>query len=205
MGDTPEQRIAEDPQAQNDERELEPAGLTPAELRSRQAALARLRQWGDPVLRSDTRPVERFDDKFKADVRYMIELMHDAFGIGLAAPQIGRSRRVFVYQVGDQPAIVLANPTVEYLSQDEETALEGCLSLANVQVDVNRPVHVRVTGQDINGDEITIEASGLEARVIQHEFDHLNGVLILDRASKDQRRAALRALLEAEEQSGFAA
>ncbi|MFY9487840.1 MAG: peptide deformylase [Solirubrobacterales bacterium] len=196
----------QDSQAQiADDEALEQAGLTADELRLRREALAQLRQWGDPVLRSETRPVERFDEDFKADAERMIELMHQSFGIGLAAPQIGKSRRVFVYQVGDQPAIVLANPVVEYLSEDAESAQEGCLSLANIQVDVDRPIYARVTGLDVNGDEITIEASGLEARVIQHEFDHLNGVLILDRTSKDQRREALRALREAEERTGYAA
>jgi peptide deformylase len=135
----------------------------------------------------------------------MIHLMDDAYGIGLAAPQIGISNRLLVYRVGETPPTVLANPVIEWHSDDEEAFEEGCLSLANVHVDVDRPIHVRVVGQDAFGDRIKIEASGLNARVIQHEMDHLDGILILDRASKDQRKAALRALREAEESAGYAA
>ena len=135
----------------------------------------------------------------------MIRLMDEAYGIGLAAPQIGVSNRLLVYRVGEAPPIVLANPSIEWSSEDSESFEEGCLSLTNVHVDVDRPIHVRVTGQDAFGERVRIEASGLNARVIQHEMDHLDGILILDRASKDQRKAALRALREAEEQAGYAA
>lgn len=188
-----------------DEERLEKAGLTADELEARRRALEQVRQWGDPVLRSDTRRVERFDDHLRAEAERMIDLMNEAFGIGLAAPQVGKSLRLLVYAVGDQRPIVLVNPTIEWLSEDEETAAEGCLSLGGVQVDVDRPVHARVIGQDINGDRIRIEASGLEARVIQHETDHLDGVLILDRTTRDQRREALRELSDIELSSGFAA
>lgn len=183
----------------------EAATLTADELAARKRALEQVRQWGDPVLRSETRAVEHFDDNLRAEVKRMIGLMNASFGIGLAAPQIGKSLRLLVYAIGDQRPIVLINPTIEWLSEDAETGVEGCLSLTDVQVDVERPVYARVTGQDINGDRIMIEASGLEARVIQHEADHLDGVLILDRTTRDQRREALRSLSDIELSSGFAA
>jgi peptide deformylase len=188
-----------------DEEKLESAGLSSKELEARRAALQQVRQFGDPVLRSEARAIEDFSDHIRAQAERMIHLMDGAYGIGLAAPQIGISNRLLVYRVGDSPPIVLANPVIEWHSEDEEAFEEGCLSLANVHVDVDRAIHVRVTGQDAFGDRIKIEASGLNARVIQHEMDHLDGILILDRASKDQRKAALRALREAEESAGYAA
>ncbi|MFT4049900.1 MAG: peptide deformylase [Solirubrobacterales bacterium] len=188
-----------------DEQALASAGLSRKELETRRDALTQVRQFGDPVLRSEARGIEQFDESIRSQAARMIKLMDDAYGIGLAAPQIGVSNRLLVYRVGDAPPIVLANPVIEWSSEDEETFEEGCLSLANVHVDVDRAIHVRVTGQDAFGDRIKIEASGLNARVIQHEMDHLDGILILDRASKDQRKAALRALREAEENTGYAA
>jgi peptide deformylase len=188
-----------------DEEKLESSGLSRKELETRRDALAQVRQFGDPVLRSEARSIEDFSDHIRAQAERMIHLMEDAYGIGLAAPQIGISNRLLVYRVGESPPIVLANPVIEWHSEDEEAFEEGCLSLANVHVDVDRAIHVRVTGQDAFGDRIKIEASGLNARVIQHEMDHLDGILILDRASKDQRKAALRALREAEESAGYAA
>lgn len=184
---------------------LEHAGLSEGELEARRRALAQVRQWGDPVLRSETREITHFDDELMTEAARMIELMDAAYGIGLAAPQVGKSHRLLVYRVGTQRPIALANPRIEYSSEDAETGEEGCLSLTGVQVDVDRPIYVRVVGQDVRGETITIEASGLEARVIQHELDHLDGVLIIDRTSKDQRRQALRALREAEARSGYAA
>ena len=129
-------------------------------------------------------------------------LMDDAYGIGLAATQVGILHRVLVYRVEpDSPVNALVNPEIEWSSKDKEWAEEGCLSLPAVHVDVERPVHVRVKAQDESGEQILVEASGLEARVIQHEMDHLDGVLILDRTPRDQRKEgmrALRAALEAE-------
>jgi peptide deformylase len=188
-----------------DEQKLEHAGLSREALETRRDALAQVRQFGDPVLRSEARGIEDFSESIRAQAERMIRLMDDAYGIGLAAPQIGISNRLLVYRVGDSPPVVLANPVIEWHSDAEETFEEGCLSLMNVHVDVDRAIHVRVSGQDAFGDRIKIEASGLNARVIQHEMDHLDGVLILDRASKDQRKAALRALREAEESAGYAA
>jgi peptide deformylase len=119
--------------------------------------------------------------------------------IGLAAPQIGVSQQLLVYRLGqDAPVIALVNPELEWSSEDEESFEEGCLSIPGIAVDVDRAIHVRVRAQDELGDERVVEASGLEARVIQHEIDHLNGVLILDRTTKEQRREAIRSLREAE-------
>ena len=168
------------------------------EIRARRsAALAHVRKLGDPVLRTRAREVDRFDDELREEVRHMGQLMHDAMGIGLAAPQVGVSHRVLVYRVEpESPLNALVNPEIEWSGEETETVEEGCLSLPAVHVDVERPVHVRVTARDEYGEEIVIEASGLEARVIQHELDHLDGILILDRTTKDQRKAAMRALRE---------
>jgi peptide deformylase len=166
------------------------------QIEARRAAAFRLiRPFGDPVLRSRARDVTRFDDSLREEVARMDRLMGDALGLGLAANQVGVLHRLFVYRAGpDAPLVAVINPRIEWSSQDEETAEEGCLSLPRVTVDVERPVHVRVGARDERGGPITIEASGLEARVIQHEMDHLDGVLILDRTSRDQRKEALRVL-----------
>jgi peptide deformylase len=173
----------------------------PPEVRARrEAALAHVVQWGDPILKTAARKIEVFDDDLRGEIATMGRLMQDALGIGLAATQVGRLRRVLVYRVEpDSPVIPLVNPELEWSGHEEEIAEEGCLSLAGVLVDVERPVHVRVRAQDEHGDPLVIEATGLEARVIQHEMDHLDGVLILDRTTRDQRKAAMRALREAAE------
>jgi peptide deformylase len=117
--------------------------------------------------------------------------------VGLAAPQVGLSQRLLVYRVGHEaPLVAVVNPDIEWSSDDDESLEEGCLSLPGVHVDVDRPIHVRVRAQDEHGDERLIEASGLEARVLQHEIDHLNGVLILEHASREQRKEAIRTLRE---------
>src|SRR6476646_727852 len=129
----------------------------------------------------------------------MAPLMNDALGGGRAATQVGTLHRLLVYRVQqDGPVVALVNPELEWKGKETETIEEGCLSLPAVLVDVERPIHVRVRAQDAAGEPITIEASGLEARVIQHEIDHLDGVLILDRTSRDQRKEAMRALREAD-------
>lgn len=172
--------------------------LDPEVEARRAAALAHVRKFGDPVLRTAARPVERFDDALRDEVRRMGELMIDALGVGLAANQVGILHRVLVYRVHQQaPVAALVNPEIEFLDREEEVLEEGCLSLPAVHVDVERPIHIRVTAQDEYGEPITIEASGLEARVIQHEVDHLDGVLVLDRISRQQRKEAMRALREA--------
>jgi peptide deformylase len=179
--------------------EREPA-LDPEVAARRQAALAQIVQFGDPVLKSKGQPVTVFDDALRAEIARMAELMDGALGIGLAANQVGRLRRLLVYRVEpDSPVQALVNPEIDWRSKEQEVFEEGCLSLAGVAVDVERPIHVRVRAQDGDGEKVLIEASGLEARVIQHEMDHLDGVLILDRAPRDQRREAMRALREQED------
>jgi peptide deformylase len=186
---------------QQDERvqaEEEPS-LDPEVEARRIAAMSFIHKLGDPVLKSRATPVDRFDESLRRQVKRMAGIMNDAIGVGLAAPQLGISQRLLVYRVGpDAPLIALANPEVEWTSDDSETLDEGCLSIPGITVDVERPIHVRVRAQDEEGDERLVEASGLEARVIQHEIDHLDGVLILDRTSRDERKRALRRLREAE-------
>jgi peptide deformylase len=202
MSDTPAQpadvEVAEQPEA--------PPPLDPAVRARRQAALANVRKLGDPVLRTKALPVERFDDALRDEARRMAIVMEDALGIGLAAPQVGISHRLLVYRVDpESPTVTLVNPRIEWSSRDEEIAEEGCLSLPFVHVDVERPVAVLVRARDARGEELVIEATGLEARVIQHEIDHLDGVLILDRTSREQRKAAMRAMREAEQAAASAA
>jgi peptide deformylase len=174
--------------------------LDPEVAARRAAAMTFIRRYGDPVLKSKATPVAVFDDALRSQVQRMGGLMNDAMGVGLAAPQIGISQRLLVYRVGhDAPLVALVNPELEWFSKnDEEIAEEGCLSIPGVGVDVERPVHVRVRAQDEFGEARLVEASGLEARVIQHEMDHLDGVLILERTSRDQRKEAIRALREQE-------
>ena len=172
--------------------------LDPEARARREAALKHVRKYGDPVLRSRALEIDRFDGSLIDEVRRMGELMHDAYGIGLAATQVGVMHRLLVYRTEMEGAVAaLANPVLEWASKETESAEEGCLSLPGVAVEVDRPIHVRVRAQDERGNPITVEASGLEARVIQHEMDHLDGVLILDRTSRDQRKQAMRALREA--------
>jgi peptide deformylase len=182
-----------------EEHEVEegPPPLDPEVAARRDAALAHVRQFGDPVLRVEARPVEVFDERLGEEIARMAGLMNDALGIGLAATQVGVLNRVLVYRVEhDSPVNALVNPVVEWSGSDKEILEEGCLSLPGVHVDVERPIYVRVRAQDAVGEPIVIEASGLEARVLQHEIDHLDGVLILDRTSRDQRKEAMRTLRE---------
>jgi peptide deformylase len=171
--------------------------LDPEVAARRQAALARLRVFGDPALRTKAKDVTDFDDALAEEVARMGQLMSDALGVGLAATQLGVMHRVLVYRAGpDAPFVAVVNPQLEWASDDQETAEEGCLSLPGVAVDVDRPIYVRVNARDAAGEAILLEASGLEARVIQHEMDHLEGVLILDRTSREERKEALRVLRE---------
>ena len=174
--------------------------LTAEERARREAALRHIRKYGDPVLRAKARPIEVFDDALLDEVGRMGRLMNDSIGIGLAATQLGTLHRLLVYRVQhESPVVALINPVIEWKGKEQEIADEGCLSLPGVLVEVERPIHIRVKAQDERGEHIEIEASGLEARVIQHELDHLDGVLILDRTSREQRRDAVRALREREQ------
>jgi peptide deformylase len=163
----------------------------------REAALAHVVKWGDPVLKSSASPVTSFGPELRNEVERMIAIMRDGMGVGLAATQLGVLRRLLVFQAGpDNEPTALVNPVIEWLSGEAAIAEEGCLSLPRVSMDVERPLHATVSGRDADGEAIVIEAAGLEARVLQHEIDHLDGVLILDRAPRDQRKGALRALRE---------
>jgi peptide deformylase len=154
-------------------------------------------KFGDPVLKSKASPVSEFGPELRAEVERMASIMRDGMGVGLAATQLGILRRLLVFQVGsDSEPTALVNPEVEWFSEEAVVAEEGCLSLPRVSMDVERPLHVRVGGRDADGEPVSVEASGLEARVLQHEIDHLDGVLILDRATREQRKGALRALRE---------
>jgi peptide deformylase len=174
--------------------------LDPETRARRDAALRHVRKFGDPVLRASALPVERFDEELKAEIERMGELMHDALGVGLAATQLGILHRVLVYRAyADDPVMALVNPVLEWASEELEAAEEGCLSLPGVHVEVERSARVKARAQDETGQELQIEAEGLEARVIQHEIDHLEGVLILDRISREARKEAMRAMREVRE------
>jgi peptide deformylase len=163
----------------------------------RRAALALVRQYPDPVLRMKAREVEEFDESVTDLVERMTRLMEEARGVGLAAPQVGVLRRVLVYRTAEEdPAVVLVNPRLVASGEEKETADEGCLSLgaATVVVEVERPLTISVEAHDAGGKEVRIDAEGLQARVIQHELDHLDGILTIDRTTPEQRREALAQL-----------
>jgi peptide deformylase len=184
-------------ETQTQEREGEERRLEVETLERREAALARVIKFGDPVLKSKASPVARFGPELRSEVERMFEIMRDGLGVGLAATQVGALRRLLVFQAGpDGEPSALINPEVEWLSEETAVAEEGCLSLPRVTMDVERPLFARFSGRDLEGAPIVIEAAGLEARVLQHEIDHLDGVLILDRTVREQRKAALRALRE---------
>jgi peptide deformylase len=173
--------------------------LDPETRARRDAALRLVRKFGDPVLRAVAVPVERFDEDLIQETESMGRLMHDALGVGLAATQLGILHRVLVYQAYvDDPLTVLVNPEIEWESEEREPGEEGCLSLPGVHVEVDRAAAIRVRARDAAGKQIEVEAEGLEARVIQHEIDHLDGVLVLDRISKEARKEAMRAMREAQ-------
>jgi peptide deformylase len=153
--------------------------------------------WGDPVLRTVARPVDRFDAELRAQADRMARLMDDALGAGLAANQVGMLARLLVYRVAeDAPLRVLVNPEIEWTADEEEPFSEGCLSLPGVWVEVARPARVRVSARDENGLPLTVTAEGREASIVQHEIDHLDGVLVIDRLETDARRQAVRRLRE---------
>jgi peptide deformylase len=169
----------------------------------RDVALAHIRKLGDPVLRASAVKVDRFDDALRSEIERMGELMVDALGVGLAATQLGVLHRVLVYRAdAEDPVTALVNPVIEWRSDELAAAEEGCLSIPGVHVEVERPARIRARGRDASGDELLIEAEGLEARVIQHEVDHLDGILILDRISREARREAMREMREASEGRG---
>jgi peptide deformylase len=158
-------------------------------------SLLPIRTFGDPVLRDPARPVESFDDALRRLAEDMIETMHDAPGVGLAAPQIGRPIRLIVFDVGGEEPDPksLANPTLRD-EWGEQIAEEGCLSVPGLYYPVKRAEKVWAEGFGLDGHEVTIEGQELLARVLQHEVDHLNGVLFIDRLDAEHRSEAMAAL-----------
>ena len=150
-----------------------------------------IKTFGDPVLKTRATPVREFDEALQRLTEDMLETMRDREGVGLAANQVGRLRRVLVAALEDEEYAVV-NPRIEGSAEETEVGSEGCLSIPGIQVEVERPTAVTVSGQDPSGNPIRLEAEGLLARIIQHEIDHLNGVLILDRTDRESRKAALR-------------
>ena len=156
-------------------------------------ALSRIRQYGDSVLRMKAREVESFDDDLERLVERMTALMHEASGVGLAATQVGVLRRLFVF-VDEREDRVLVNPTITKRSRETEVEDEGCLSLRDVLVPVERATSVTIEGLDAKGEPVKLELGLPSSRIVQHELDHLDGVLIIDRTDDESRRAALARL-----------
>ena len=159
-------------------------------------AIQSIRLFGDPVLRTPAEPVTTFDKELRGLVKDLEETMMDAPGAGLAAPQIGVSLRVFTYYV-DGTLGHLVNPDLD-LSEELQEGEEGCLSFPGIYYDTPRSLHVVAKGFDMHGEPVTIEGSQLLARAVQHETDHLDGILFIDRMDREQRKLALKAIREAE-------
>jgi peptide deformylase len=162
--------------------------------KARAAAWAQIRQFGDPVLKENSRQVE-VDDELRQLVERMIKIMYAADGVGLAAPQIGVLRKVIVFRF-DKEVHVLINPEITWRSEETVKDAEGCLSLANLATDVERAEKVRVEGEDMEGNHQVFELEGLQARILQHEVDHLNGKMIIDRTSRQARKDLLSRLAQ---------
>jgi peptide deformylase len=177
---------------EHDEHELtaEEARAEAERLVRRDIALAQIRQYGDPVLRMRGEEVADFDDELARVAERMIGLMHDAEGVGLAATQVGILRRFFVCTLEGEDR-VLVNPVVTPLADDVEVDTEGCLSLGPIRLPVERAARVRVEARDAAGEPVSLELEGVGARVVQHELDHLDGTLIIDRTDPEARREAL--------------
>jgi peptide deformylase len=160
----------------------------------RRLALAQIRQYPDPVLRMQAKPVEEFDAELRRLIERMRILMVEANGVGLAATQVGILRRLFVFSRGEDDVTEIVNPQIVRRSDETETDDEGCLSLQGVVAPVERAVGVRLEGQDESGTHVGYDLEGFPARTAQHELDHLDGVLILDRTTPEARREALATL-----------
>jgi peptide deformylase len=168
-----------------------------ARARAREmVARSQIRQYPEPVLREPARPVEEFSDDLRALVKRMFALMDDANGVGLAGNQVGLLRRVLVYRPDREDAEprALINPVITESSDETAVDEEGCLSLGPLRVPVERAVRVSVDAVDENGTPVHVDAEHLEARILQHEIDHLDGVLTIDRTPPESRREALAAL-----------
>ena len=172
----------------------------PEQEARRRLALAQIRQYPDPVLRMKAREVETFDEELVRLAQRMGRLMHDAVGVGLAATQVGILRRVFVFQrqpedeEAEPETLAVVNPVITERSAETEVDDEGCLSLQGVHVPVERPTAVVLEGADEHGHPVRYELEDLSARVVQHELDHLDGTLNLDRTTDEARREALGTL-----------
>jgi len=167
--------------------------LDPEREARRRLALAQVRQYPDPVLRMRANEVESFDDDLRRLVRRMKDLMQDANGVGLAGTQVGTLQRVFVFRPEgeDEAPRALVNPVLTATSEVTIGDTEGCLSMQGVTIPVERPVKVTIEGKDENGEDVRLELEERDARVVQHELDHLDGILILDRTTPEGRREAL--------------
>ena len=159
----------------------------------RQLALSQIRQYGDPVLRMRANEVEAFDDELARLTERMIGVMHDADGVGLAATQVGILRRLFVFHDEDEDRVVV-NPVLTVRGKETEVDEEGCLSLGPIRMPVERAVEVTLDGFDATGAPVHLELEGISARVVQHEIDHLDGKMIIDRTDPDSRREAMAQL-----------
>jgi peptide deformylase len=166
--------------------------LDPQRQALRQAALAQIRQYPDPALRMQAREVEEFDADLARLVERMTQLMRDANGVGLAANQVGVVRRVFVFHPdAESEPVAVVNAVIAEVGEEKVTDAEGCLSMQGIQVPVERAATVRLEGRDPEGNDLSLELSELGARVAQHELDHLDGVLIIDRTTEEARKEAL--------------
>jgi peptide deformylase len=188
--------VSEEPERQEEEEDDdEPEQLDPERAARRRLALAQIRQYPDPVLRLKAQAVEDFDDDLRRLVTRMEALMLEAGGAGLAATQVGVLRRLFVFRPLESDApIAIANGVITNRNGETDVDEEGCLSLQSVLVPVERAVTVTIEGKDATGAELRLELEGFDARVCQHELDHLDGVLMIDRTTEDERRAALGVL-----------
>jgi peptide deformylase len=166
--------------------------LDPEAEARRQLALAQVRQYPDPVLRMRAREVEDADADVGKLAERLTNLLKDANGLGLAATQIGVLRRVFAFLPDpEQEPVIVVNPSFPVTSEEVESDTEGCLSLQGVVIPVERHLSLTLEGQDVEGNDLRLELEGLPARIAQHEVDHLDGVLILDRTTPEARREAL--------------
>lgn len=168
--------------------------LDPEREARRQLALAQIRQYPDPVLKMPARAVEEFDDDLRRLVTRMKELMKDANGVGLAATQVGVVRRVFVFAPDDERVLAVVNPELPQRGDESDVDDEGCLSIQGVTVPVERSTAVRLEGKDEEGNDVAYDLDGMAARIVQHELDHLDGTLMLDRTTPEARREAMGAL-----------
>src|SRR6476661_6733313 len=168
--------------------------LDPEREARRRIALAQIRQYPDAALKLQARPVAEFGDDLRSLVERMKLLMHDANGIGLAATQVGVLQRLFVFQPSEDEVLAVVNPEIVERSEETEVADEGCLSIQGITVPVERALEVTIVGKDETGADVRYELDGYAARCVQHESDHLDGVLMIDRTTPEARREALGVL-----------